>query len=189
MPDNATACPQQARSEQAVPVHLQRDKRQQSRQNEQLCRHHRTSLRPPQAACAPSAAPLMKPLLQPSAHFPHRMIQDPRGFLLGRFSNAGRRRAIAQRSDATRIRKPLPHRSFVCGVALSATEQAQRPGRHSAAGRDHARCCDAASPNQPSEHSAACPASPAYAVGVFRRAWCPQRSLPLEFRATGICAP
>ncbi|CAN0579104.1 unnamed protein product [Laminaria digitata] len=32
----------------------------------------------------------------------------PRGFLLGRFSNAGRGRASAQRIAATRIRKPSP---------------------------------------------------------------------------------
>ena len=120
MPDNVTGCPQQARPKQAVPVHLRRDTRQQSRQNEQFCREHRTSLRTSQAPCAPSAAPLMQPLLQPSAHFNHRMIQDPRGFLLGRFSNAGRCRASAKRSAATRVRKPSPMRSFgLCNSLLA----------------------------------------------------------------------
>ena len=56
----------------------------------------------------------MQPLLQPSAHFPHRMIQDHRGFLLGRFSNAGRGRASAKRSAATRIREPSPLETFAC---------------------------------------------------------------------------
>ena len=79
MPENTIGCPQQARPEQALPVHLRRDTRPQSRQNKQLCRDHRTSLRWSQAAREPSAAPMMQPLLQPSAHFPHKMIQDPRG--------------------------------------------------------------------------------------------------------------
>jgi|GEM_PF-961529 len=43
-----------------------------------------------------------------SAHFPHRSIQDPRGFLLGRFSKEGRGRTNAQRSAATRTRTPSP---------------------------------------------------------------------------------
>ena len=51
-------------------------RRRQSRQNAQLCRHHRPSLRPSQAPCTPSAAPLMQPSPQPSAHFPHST--DPR---------------------------------------------------------------------------------------------------------------
>jgi hypothetical protein len=112
MPDNATGCPLQTRHEQAAPVHLQRQTRQQSRQDEQLCQDHRTSLRPLHAPCAPSAAPLMQPSLQPSALFPHRMFQDPRSFLLGRFANAGRCRANAKRSTPTRIRKPSPYPPF-----------------------------------------------------------------------------
>jgi len=64
------------------------------------------------ATCAPSAAPLMQRLPQPTARFPHRRIQDPRGFHLGRFSNAGRACASAQRSAATRIRKPSPLRTL-----------------------------------------------------------------------------
>ncbi len=39
---------------------------------------------------------LTQPLPRPSAHFPHRVILDPRGFLLGRFSNAGRGRISMQ---------------------------------------------------------------------------------------------
>lgn len=105
----STGCCSRCRPKQAVPVLLRHNTQQQSRQNEQLCRDHRTRLRPSQAARPPSAAPLMQPLLQPSAHFPHSMIQDPRGFLLGRFSDAGRGRASAQRLAATRIRKPSPN--------------------------------------------------------------------------------
>ena len=58
-------CHLQARPEQTVPVHLRRDIRQQSRQNEQLCQDHRKSLRPSERRYAPSAAPLMQLLTQP----------------------------------------------------------------------------------------------------------------------------
>ena len=118
MPDNATGCPLQTRPEQAVPVHLQRDTQQQSCQNDQLCLDQRTSLRPSQAPCPPSTAPLMHPLPQLSAHFPHRMIQDPRGFLLGRFANAGRPRTKPHPHTTARIGKPSPYRTFVAWWSL-----------------------------------------------------------------------
>ncbi|SEO27107.1 hypothetical protein SAMN05216227_10774 [Pseudorhodobacter antarcticus] len=90
MPDNATGCPLQARSEQGVPAQLRHYTRQHARQNDQLCRNHRTLLNTPQVPCAPLAAPLIQPSPQPPAHFPHSMFQDPRGFLLPRFVNVGR---------------------------------------------------------------------------------------------------
>ena len=37
----------------------------------------------------------MQALPQTSGHFPHRMVQDPRGFLLPRFVNAGRHQKTA----------------------------------------------------------------------------------------------
>ena len=55
----------------------------------------------------------MQPPPRPSALFPHSLIQGPRGFHLGRFSNAGRGRASTQRSAATRIRKPSPKPTFI----------------------------------------------------------------------------
>jgi len=59
----------------------------------------------------------MQPSPRPSAHFPHSLIQDQRGFHLGRFSNAGRGRASEQRSATTRIRKPSPRPTAVRPVA------------------------------------------------------------------------
>ncbi|TRW92842.1 hypothetical protein FNJ84_20785 [Paracoccus sp. M683] len=55
----------------------------------------------------------MQPPPRPFAHFPHSLIQDPRGFHLGRFPNAGRGRANEQRANATRIGKPSPKRTFI----------------------------------------------------------------------------
>jgi hypothetical protein len=95
MPDNSTGCTPQARSRQVVPILLRRNARRHSRQNYQLCHDHRTHLRPSQAPCTPSAAPLIQAVLQASAHFPHRIIQDPRGFLLPRFVNVGRHLMVA----------------------------------------------------------------------------------------------
>ena len=87
-------------------------KRRQATQCTQRSQHAGPLLRPSQPLRAPSAAPLKQLSHQPCQHFPHRSHQDPRGFHLGRFSNAGRGRASAQRSAATRIRKPSPQRTL-----------------------------------------------------------------------------
>ena len=115
-PQNSNGCASQIRPSPRALIVPRHDTRRQSRRNQQLCRDHLTSLRPSQAPCEPSAAPLKQSLPRPSAHFPHSMIQDPRGFLLGRFSNAGRGRASAQRSNATRIRKPSPRTKPLRGI-------------------------------------------------------------------------
>ena len=90
MPQNATGCTQQIRSPQAVSIFPRRDTRCLSRQIVQRFRAHRTHSHRSQAPCAHSAAPLIQPSQQTPAHFPHRMIQNPRGFLLPRFVNVGR---------------------------------------------------------------------------------------------------
>ena len=77
---------------------------------------HQARLIPSWVPCPNPAVPLTRPSSQPSAHFPHRSVRDPRGFLPGRFSNAGCCRISAQRSAATRIRKPSPQRAFRRGI-------------------------------------------------------------------------
>ena len=58
---------------------------------------------------------------QPTALFPHRQHPAPRGFLLGRFSNAGRGRARPQPHATARIGKPSPRRTSASS-ALSRNE-------------------------------------------------------------------
>ncbi len=60
----------------------------------------------------------------------HRRIQDPRGFHLGRFSNAGRGRPNAQRSTATRNRKPSPKLPFDVLSRAAALKNVRDRGEH-----------------------------------------------------------
>ena len=71
-------------------AYFQRTPRRQSPQNTRQCQDHRPGVRPYQAPGSPSAAARMQPPPRSSEHFPHSLIQDPRGFLLPRFVNAGR---------------------------------------------------------------------------------------------------
>lgn len=109
-------------------AYFQRDSRRQYLQNAQHRRDHQPGLRPYPAPASPFVAPRMQPPPRPSALFPHSLIQGPRGFHLGRFSNAGRGRASTQRSAATRIRKPSPTlpSAMLSPLACSVFEAAAR---------------------------------------------------------------
>jgi len=73
-------------------------------------------LRPYQAFGSPSLAPRMQPLPRPPTHFPHRVIQAPRGFLLPRFVNAGRRLPAAHVAP-----RPASKNLQECGRSLHFT--------------------------------------------------------------------
>ena len=66
------------------------------------------------------------PAAQPTALFPHRQHPAPRGFLLGRFSNAGRGRARPHPHATARIGKPSPKRPL---TSLERSSRKQSFGR------------------------------------------------------------
>jgi hypothetical protein len=83
-------CPRQFRPKRVVPLYSQdRTQPQQSRQTVALYQDHRAAAPLFCTTCTEPAEPLTPPPHRPPALFPHRPHQDPRGFLLPRFVNAG----------------------------------------------------------------------------------------------------
>jgi hypothetical protein len=83
-------CPRQIRHKRVASRVPQHGAQWQSRQTVLIYQDPGTENPICRALCTKSADPLTPPPHRPSAHFPHRSHQDPRGFLLPRFVNAGR---------------------------------------------------------------------------------------------------
>lgn len=67
--------------------------------------HHRQLSGHPDCCCRASRSP-------PAPRFPHRLHPAPRGFLLGRFFNAGRHSPTRHRHATARIEKPSPIQTY-----------------------------------------------------------------------------
>ena len=83
---------------------------------------------PPAALPIRPSFPRCMPRMATPLRFPHRPSPTPRGFLLGRFSNAGRGHARTRAAAAARIGKPSPKPSLTDALDAAAglTEPAVR---------------------------------------------------------------